>query len=310
MKNTADILQALLSQPGFFAGLLGCVVVVLIVAQSLKFGRCAIFLILRGIGIARKAFLRLSIKTGLFYVFCGLAIFLFRPQVVDAIQYAERNWLSPTYLLPQDTSAWALSRYEAELDRHVSPEQSELIRRRTREIAARIGCPPRAIYEVAFSECGLNPFAVNINRATGDTLAAGWIQFTRAGVKGLTINGRPATFADAKAACVRRDAGLMMDLTEQYLVRAAAGRPLPNSTEVYTAIFAPYFIGAPESQVLYSGHENPAYYLNSVLDGRRFSSKKMADGSEKILWSRKPDGAITKQDLRLHLAWKCAKFLN
>lgn len=302
-------MQILLTGESSLAFLL-CVALSFLLFMALRSLRLLISLLFSIVRFFRRGVFRFNTGFVISVLACAFLLWGFRFQAAQLTADIKQRWISPTYILPQDTSAWALNRYETELDRHVSPAQSELIRRRTREIAARIGSTPRAIYEVAFSECGLNPFAFNVSQKTGDTLAAGWIQFTRVGIRSLTIEGKPATFARVKQACRERDAALMMDLTEQYLVNAAAGRPLPNSTELYTAIFAPSYIGEPESKVLYSGHENPSYYLNSVLDGRRFYSRTQADGSEKIFWYRKPDGAITKQDLRLHLAWKCSKFLN
>lgn len=309
MKTALDYLQIFLTGEASLA-LLVCLVLAVLLLTALKFTRRAKQIVFRALTLIRALFLRPN-RTNLILTGC-LAAFLFigRFQAAQIVQVIKQRWVSPTFITAQDTSAWATSRYESELDRHLSERQSETVKRRTRETAARIGATPGAIYQVAQSECGLDPFAFNINKRTGDTLAAGWIQFTPAGLRGLLINGMPATFARVKQACRERDVELIMDLTDQYLIRAAAGRPLSTGAEIYTAIFAPSAIGKPASTVLYSGHENPAYYLNEGLDGRRFTSRMMPDGREKIFWTRKPDGAITKNDLRLHLAWKCAMFLK
>ena len=64
----------------------------------------------------------------------------------------------------------------------------------------KVGCSPLAIYEVAYSECGLNPF-----RIRDDGVAAGWIQFTTNGLPGIPTDGRQTTLPEVKDACRRRD---------------------------------------------------------------------------------------------------------
>ena len=295
MKAAADILQILLSLPGLWLGLAGCAVVVLLLAQSLKFARCAIQAAKWGVGLARKAFVRLTWKAAALYGLCGLALYPFRLDLKEAIQYAENNWIAPTYISPSDTSAWALSQYEAHLEKQVTPDEADIIKRRTREIAARVGSTPLAIYEVAYSECGLNPFVIRT-----DGVAAGWIQFTRAGLSGLGVS-----LEEVKAACQSRDAAFIMDLTERYLVMAANGHPLPTSTEIYTAVFAPSFVGREESCILYQGFNRPSYFLNAGLDGHKYRRE-----GNRIVWYRDPDGTITIKDLRLALMAKRAKFLK
>ena len=295
MKAAADILQILLSLPGLWLGLAGCAVVVLLLAQSLKLARCAIQAAKWGVTMARKVFVRLTWKAAAMYGLCGLALYPFRLDLKEAIQYAENNWIAPTYISPSDTSAWALYQYEAHLEKQVTPDEADIVKRRTREIAARVGSTPLAIYEVAYSECGLNPFVIRT-----DGVAAGWIQFTRAGLSGLGVS-----LEEVKAACHRRDAAFIMGLTERYLVMAANGHALPTSTEVYTAVFAPSFVGREESCMLYQGRNKPSYFLNAGLDGHKYRRE-----GNRIVWYRDPDGTITIKDLRLALMAKRAKFLK
>jgi hypothetical protein len=73
---------------------------------------------------------------------------------------------------------------------------------------------------------------------------------------------------------------------------------------VYTCVFAPGYVGHPESRVLYAGLGNPAYYLNSVFDGY------YVDDAGRIMRSRKmQDGKITIAELRLHLEAKKARLI-
>ncbi len=105
------------------------------------------------------------------------------------------------------------------------------------------------------------------------------------------------------------DVEKMMDWTEAYLVGRAGGVPLIDATGVYVCVFAPGHVGKPDSQVLYSGFGNPAYYLNKGLDG--YFTRNTADGRTQVL--RDParcDGQITIQDLRLALEAKKARLIS
>lgn len=294
MKPLSDLLQILLSLPGPF-GYIAALLLVLLAWQALK----SIGEILAGawwcLKWLRGRLLRLTWPRLAMYGLLALPVFFLRFTVIDQLQYLEYVF-APAYVVG-DTSAHTLAIYEAELSKRCDTYEAEIVKRRTREIAAKVGTTPLSIYEVAYSECGLNPFQVRT-----DGIAAGWIQFTRAGVAGI------ATMEEVKAACQRRDIEKMMDWTEVYLARAAAGRPLGDATGVYTAVFAPGFIGAADATVLYAGFENPAYALNDCLDG--YYTKQAADGRQQIFRSRGMcDGKITVGDLRLHLEAKKSRLL-
>ena len=299
MKPLSDAIQTLITLPGSFA-FAGCVVVVIVLLQCIKFARVAIRGLWWCVGMVRKALLRLTWRTAVVVALFSVGLMSFRFQVHDALQLLERNYLDPTYISPSDTSAFALSCYENALSRNLSESEAETVKQRTRQLAARVGSTPLAIYEVAWSECGLNPFTIR-----KDGLAAGWIQFTSAGLDGLSHS-----LDQVKQACQRRDIGLIMDLTDAYILRAANGRNLPTSTDIYIAVFAPAFIGMPDNTVLYSGWSRPSYYLNIGLDGYAPTEKKLPDGRAKIVWVRQPDGKITIHDMRLALAAKRHGFLK
>ena len=294
-----DLLQILLSLPGWF-GLAGCLLVVFLAAQALKIVSKTLSLLRLCVHTARTWIIQMNMKRMALYTLCAACLMPVKPQAVTALEWVENNWIDPVYVTPADTSAWALSRYEAALEKNLSPGEAETVKRRTRETAARVGSTPLAIYEVAYSECGLNPFCIR-----KDGIAAGWIQFTAVGLQGLGVS-----LERVKQACRNRETGLIMDLTEAYLVQASAGRPLPTSTDIYTAIFAPSFVGREGSAVLYSGWNRPSYFLNAGLDGHKYRVKRLPDGREKLVWYRSPDGAITINDLRWALAAKRAMFLK
>lgn len=188
-----------------------------------------------------------------------LMLYAFSGPLLDLSEQLEYRYFEPVYLSEKIDDARAVQMYEQTI-RAKCPIEAETVIRRTAETAAKINSTPLAIYESALLECGLNPF-----RIRDDRVAAGWIQFTRAGLFGLGV-----ALPEVIAACERRDAGFIMDLTERYLVRKweAAGKPdMRNTIDLYLAIFAPAHIAASPEKVVYAGFGNPAYSLNSGLDG-------------------------------------------
>ena len=127
-------------------------------------------------------------------------IYLFSPHIGDALQYIEQHYTNPVYYTKTapDTLEM-LARYEAEIRKHTDGYEFEVLRTETAKTAAAIGSTPLAIYETAYLECGLDPF-----RVRDDGVAAGWIQFTRAGLAGLVVDGRTYTLEQVRAACRAR----------------------------------------------------------------------------------------------------------
>lgn len=184
------------------------------------------------------------------------------------LEEAETRFLSPVYLAQALPPDHALSMYEAQIRKHCDEYETRIVTERTAQIADSIHSTPFAIYETALLECGLNPF-----RVRDDRVAAGWIQFTRAGCSGLGV-----TLEQVVSACNRRDVNFIMDLTEKYLIRkwAKAGRPdMRNTIDLYLAVFAPAHIGAEPERVVYAGFGNPAYDLNNGLDGWFLDNRKI-----------------------------------
>ena len=237
----------------------------------------------------------------------------FAPEISNSIQWAEQTWLSPIYLttVEADTSSAASAAYERRIQRNLGPTDYALFLRRTAEIAAKCGSTPLNFYEVYQCECGCNPYAVNdttICDKNGrflriDTLAAGPIQFTRAGVSDLFLNGEPVTMRKVKDAIIQKRLGFLMDLQEIYMARASGGKPLTRPCDVYTAVFMPAFVGKGMETVLASRWSNkPEYYWQNLgLDGYQL------DGKGRVLFlPSSRDGVITIKDLALCLAAKKA----
>lgn len=295
MKLVSDLIQIALSLPAAL-GYIACVILVVVCLFLFRSAAMVATLAFKAARLLWKHVLRLRPTGVITALLIAVPVFLLRWQIIDALQYLEQN-VTPVYV-SSDTSIHALAVYEAELAKHCDPYESEIVKRRTREIAAKIGCSPLSIYEVAYSECGMNPFCIR-----ADGIAAGWIQFTSAGMAGI------GTLADVKRACKRRDVAKIMDWTEAYFSSRAGGRRLGDATDVYVATFAPAYVGAGDGQVLYSGWKNPAYSLNSVFDG--YYSERAGDGQRQIFRRRaQMDGKITIGEMRLHLEAKKSALLK
>ena len=301
MKTLLDILQNLLLDGGII-GLATWLILSVILLQVLKI----VFLIFRMFGkLYTNRFvvlLRPSWITATFALFMCLCFWHYRVELNGQLQYIEQVYLDPVYV-NSDTSFWAISMYEQELKRNVSESEFDIVKRETARMAYEIQASPLAIYEVAYSECRMNPFAVNIKN--GDTVAVGWIQLTRAGINQINIDGRPVSWKQIKSWIASRNVVAMMEASRQYMITRAKGRALPTSTDVYIAVFAPGFIGYSDEQTLYSKASWPqAYYENRGMDGYGLVGDKIIKGSAFI------DGKITVQDMRLHLALNKSKFLK
>jgi len=293
MKKLIDLIQVVLLDGGMI-GLLGWTAVVWLFFQAHRILRLC-FMVIQWAWRHRSSLI-FCIRSWTMLI--GLALlavplFLFRRVIVNEIQYIEEAYISPTYAT-NDSSSFAVWVYEQELRKHTSDAEFQTVRDSTIQLSRQIGCSMLDIYEVAYSECGMNPFCIR-----DDGVAAGWIQFTTIGLQGLGV-----TLEQVKAMCGQRDVVGIMTLTGKYMRRAAKGLALFNSTEVYTAVFAPGKIQVPENATLYEGWKNPAYYLNApALDGYFFSGEKV------LFLPSKRDGRITKLDMKASLAYKKSRLL-
>jgi hypothetical protein len=307
-RNMTDLIQVMLSQDSF-ARWVACVLVVFVVLQVWRLFRLGLRLTFRSIRGIWQFFIGWARERFVWILLLGTLVWWSSDWWVDLLQEFEQRFLSPVYVSEFNylNQEHIQTIYETELSRHVDPYQQRLILESTRNTAAAIGSSALCILEAAWLECGLNPFEVR-----KDKVAAGWIQFTRVGVGGLQHNGRPVQFEQVLEACARRDAELMMNLTDQYLkdkYQRAGRKPLNNTIDLYLAIFAPALIGAPTDKVLYSGWNDPKYYKNAGLDGWYTIDK--ADGKKLILRKQGAcDGKITIWEVFLCLEAKKNRLLN
>lgn len=292
MKPIIDIVQILLTELGPFSLIVAMVLAWAMIQAAKLTIFAADFLAMSIKAVKRLAYNPFKLKNGLIVALIGGIIYLNGERVSNSLQYIEQR-ISPTYI-STDTSFFVESRFEDILKRHTNEAQFLIVRDSTRALAKEIGCHPQDIYLVAYSECGLNPFTIR-----KDSIAAGWIQFTRVGLNGL---GR--SLPEVRSACEAKDAKEIMRLTGAYIRRAAAGKKIENATQFYCAVFAPGKLGAGMDDVLYSGFNNPEYYLNDGLDGYFVENEKV------LYLPLLKDGKLTKRDLMAALEYKKAKLLH
>ncbi|MCS6928782.1 MAG: hypothetical protein NZM43_04710 [Saprospiraceae bacterium] len=301
-KALFDFLQYLLSQD-IWARWIACVLLVAVLWTLGRIFRVVIRAVWQGLRTLWRLAFAWNWSQLVGVALLGTFIWALSTPLIDILQEMEQRYLAPVYL--EDyialTEAHQLALFEEELRRYTDPYEHAIITQRTREMAQKVASIPLAIYEAAYLECGLKPFEIR-----SDGIAAGWIQFTRKGVGGLRYRGKPVSFEDVLQACQRRDVHFIMDLTEQYLLHKyeqAGRRPLHNTIDLYLALFAPAFIGAPHHQVVYAGKENPSYYKNAGLDG--WYVVRTSDGRQQIFNKRSArDGYITVWEIYLALEAK------
>ncbi len=307
-KSTSDVLQYLLRQDGWVAWLV-CLGLVFSLFTLLRIFRFGMRMTLRTIRQGYRFTFNWGKRHIIFIAFLGTLLWLCSNWLISGLQEIEQRYLHPVYVneFGSLSEEHLTAIYEAELDKRVDPYQKEVVAKRTREIAAKIKSTPLAIYQCAHLECGLDPFTVR-----RDKVAAGWIQFTRAGISGLRYQGKSVPYEAVLQACAVKDADYIMNLTEVYLYyqyQRAGRKPLDNTIDLYLALFAPALIGAEYDQVVYQGYGNPSYYKNDGLDGWYIADA--ADGRKQIFHKdAAKDGKITILEMFLALESKKNKLVK
>lgn len=295
-----DLAQVLLNQSGpwkFFS----CALIFSLCWLVWRYFWAAVSLLIKVWKELKKPFIPVSWWSLFVISFWSFVISLFSTQISDGLEWVEQKYIDPTYI-SSDTSSFAVKCFETELSKNLTGEQMQILTRWTDKIAQDCGSNRLALYEVYNSECALSPFAVNVRYRNGkvDTIAASILQFTAAGISGLS------TMRDVKDAVIKKDLEFLMTLAHAYMVRASQGVRLPNACNVYTAVFMPSFVGGDMNTVLASlKSSRPDWYLENIgLDGHYL------DG-QKIMTSKNArDGKITIHDLHLHLELKKALLLK
>lgn len=283
-----DVIQILLTGP---LPIIGAAIVAVLLLSAIKAARRIAALTVSGVALIRSFVLKLTIWNGILVTLLSALLYGFRYEVSDMIQYAEQIY-RPVYIVQYD-SPELVRAYQKRLSVHCSPTEYKIV---TDSVAAwnmEFSLEPSAIYECALPECGLNPFVI---RADGK--AAGFIQFTAAGLTGSGVS-----LDQVKIMCQSRNTTEIMRLTGWYLRSRADGRRFTTGADVYALVFAPVCLEKPETFVLYEGANNPAYYLNRGLDGWEIDGNKVVRNPAKI------DLKITKKELTLWLEYHKQKLL-
>ena len=295
-----DLAQVLLNQSGpwkFFS----CALIFSLCWLVWRYFWASVSFLLKVWKEVKKPFIPVSWWSLIKISFWSGIICIFSTQISDGLEWVEQKYLDPTYI-SSDTSSFAVKCFETELSKNLTGEQMQILVKWTDKIAQDCGSNRLALYEVYNSECALNPFAVNIRYRNGrtDTIAASVLQFTAAGISGLS------TMRQVKDAVIKKDLEFLMTLAHKYMVRASQGVRLPNAANVYTAVFMPSFVGGDMNTVLASLRSSrPDWYLENIgLDGHYL------DGQKIMTSNKERDGKITIHDLHLHLELKKAQLLK
>ena len=245
MTALSDLLQIILSQPDPERGAFVAAALSLLLLALRIFGKGLEIVGLVVGWLWAKSPLNFRAK-GWFWRMARLAVFTivlcsFAPEIHDQFQRWEQTHTHPAYVIQHAEPEVAYA-YEKQAEQHLTQSELAFFKRRVDEIAAKIGSTPLALMEVGFSECGLNPFALNI--MDGRVVAAGFIQFTSAGLTPCLLDGKRVSMEQVKEWCRARNLERVMALTEVYFDSFAKGRPLPRAIDIYLCVFAPAFIGA------------------------------------------------------------------
>ncbi len=285
-RGAVDVVQILLQQDPWLRFLF-CVVLALLLFTVYRIFKLGMGFVWRILKFVYQFFFVWTRRNWLLVALAGGLLWVFSDSIIDGLQDFEQRFLNPSYLnaLSNFDDERLISIYEDELGKHTDTYEKNVVMKRTREMAEKMSSSPLAIYETAYLECGLDPF-----RVRSDKVAAGWIQFTRAGL----------------VACARRDINFMMDLSEMYLInqyQRSGSKPLHNTIDLYLAVFAPAHIGAAHNKVVYEGYKNPSYFKNAGLDG--WYTENTRDGKQLILRKNAArDGKITIWEIYLALESK------
>jgi hypothetical protein len=282
MTNFSDAIQTLLQIPGV-AAITGAILAVLLIT-ALKATATLLRATRATLKFTRGLFPKMGVKN--FLIIAFFAIFVeYKGEVISGwLQYFETRYLRPVASGEYaDYSADHLTAiYETELRRHVDPYEFKVIQDSVRAMSVLFGCDSSAIYEAALPECGLNPFVIR-----RDGVAAGWIQFTNAGCKGL-----PFTLDHIKNWCKTRNTAAIMSATRQYLVSRSHNRHIKTGLDVYICVFAPAFLGCPADKAMYCT-PSIEYQMNKNLDGWHIESGRIVRSPGAM------DGKITVGELGL-----------
>lgn len=271
MKAILDFFQSIFDINDQWIRLAGCFLLAFLI---ISFFRTIKAVTRRVLGLVRECLPKASLDGLLLLVGLTTILLAFSVQFSDLCQDIEQMAIDPDFLgqasMVDDGEMKQL--YENKIFKKFRQDEGwkfTVLKKRTEEMAEKLGTTPLAIYETADLECGCDPFNIR-----ADGVAAGWIQFTRVGCKGLGV-----ALDQVIAECKARNINFVMDLTEKYLIRKkngmTEGATLANGIDLYLAVFAPAHIGRGPQVVVYKGYDNPEYFKNAGLDGWYLSGDRI-----------------------------------
>jgi len=288
MKPTIDTIQILLQTPGLQYP--ATVVLIWLLLSVIK----TIFAVIRQTRIIAGAmFYKITLWRLVVIIFISIFVVQNVEYLTDALQYAETRTAgiqAGQYAGYSSDHLTAI--YEEELKKHTDPYEFKVIKDSVTSWVLEFGCDSSAIYECAYPECGLDPFAIH-----KDGCAAGFIQFTISG-----LNGSGKSLDYVKQVCKDRNIIEMMRLTGWYFRDRAKGRKLQKGIDIYLLVFCPKFVGCQPEQVLYNS--GSSYSMNRNLDGWGIENGKIVRSPQYI------NGDITANELNLWLESKKGKLIK
>jgi hypothetical protein len=238
---------------------------------------------------------KVFVKPSLWYaVFTGI-LTIFAVQYTQTISDYLQYWETKSEAVQQYNgfgTSKTVAIFEAELRRNTLPEEYNLIIDSLQAWRLEFGMDSTAAYECMICECALNPFIVR-----KDGIAAGPIQFTSNGCKGLGFD-----LSTVKKWCEQRDAKSLMMATGAYLRSRAKGKAIKTGLDFYITVFAPGFLGCKPDQVLYDSGN--AYYLNRGMDGFCIQNGIVVRSPAAI------NGNITVNDVNLWMRFKTGQLVK
>lgn len=265
----SDLAQNALESSGWIGFFFKCVLVLLTLAvlkllwQGLRYARKGLVGSLRLIGRWLWRSAKWVVILAALLTFCG-------QPVSDYLQKIEQLYLHPVFASSFDITypdePQVVSKYEQQMNRHTDTYEKTVMMNGLQEIADSMsGGRLLPLLQACYFETELNPF-----RVRDDQIAAGLIQFTPAGLYGITYRGKKVTKPDILAACQTRDIEKIMDCTRQYMLnvwRLKGRRRVDHTIDVYLMLFSPVSVFKDAEHAVYEGCDNPSYYQNDGFDG-------------------------------------------
>lgn len=243
------------------------------------------------------------------WMLLSFVFYVFSAQIIDVTDFLYQYYFAPVRFsyYDADNSSFTEQAYTNVLRRNTTDAEYQKLMVTTDALAKRYGSTTLNFLEVYESECALNPYACYTNEK-GDTTAAGQIQFTATGISGLSVDSVKATMEAVRRAIRARDMEYLCKLEIEYFNAVVPkGKQLLRPCDVYTAVFMPAYIGAPDDTVIASEDgKNPEYYNRNCapLDGWEIRNGIILHGRQYR------DGKITIKDLSTALAYRKALLLK